>query len=287
MSVDTFGEASPQRRRLAAALRDLRRQAGLSGEALGAALGVSQSKVSRLERGQGLPEPAEAEAWAAATGASADQRAQLAELVEAAAVETVAFRRRIREGLVALQAETAELEASAGLLRVFQPVLVPGLLQTPPYARAVYEAAHPNGRSDIAEAVAARMNRQAILYEPAKRFEFVVSEAGLRWQLGPREVLLGQLDRLGTVASLPNVTLGIVPLAGTAPVWHTHGFVIFDDRDAEPVVHVETLTSALNVRSPDDVARYQEAFARLRDAALTGAEARNFLEAIVQDEGRR
>ena len=67
------------------------------------------------------------------------------------------------------------------------------------------------------------------------------------------------------------------------PVWHSHGFTIFSDRadDAEPVVHVETLTSAINVRNPADVARYQDAFERLRKVAAVGDEARALLQRLA------
>jgi len=147
----------------------------------------------------------------------------------------------------------------------------------------VFQAAHPSGRPDIAEAVATRINRQAILYDETRRFEFVLTEAGLRWRLGPRELVLGQLDRLGVLASLPNVTLGIIPLAPEVAVWHTHGFALFEDRDAESVVHVETLTSALNVREPADVAVYRGAFERLRTAAVVDAEALALLGRLGQE----
>jgi hypothetical protein len=239
--------------------------------------------VSRLELGQLVPSVGDVERWGKATGATADQLGQLLELTEAVTTEAVAWRRRLRRGLVALQQETAELEASAGTLREYRPLLVPGLLQTPAYARAVYEAMHTTGRPDIAEAVAARMNRQAILYSEGKRFEFVLTEAGLRWRLGPPELMLAQLDRLGQVATLPNVWLGIIPLHALVTTWHSHGFVIFDDRQDGPVVHVETLTSGLNVRNPDDVGRYLEAFERLQAAAVVGGQARALLEGLAAD----
>jgi transcriptional regulator with XRE-family HTH domain len=283
MTHGTFGEDSPQRFRLGEALRELRRAADLTGEQLATELGVSQSKVSRIELGQSVPAAVDVERWTAVTGAPAEQTAHLLELAERAGTEAVAWRRGLRGGLVGLQQETAALEASAQLIRSFHPVLVPGLLQTPAYAKAVFTAAHPAGRADVAEAVAARMNRQAILYEETRRYEFVLAEAGLRWRLGPTDLLLGQLDRLGVVATLPNVSLGIIPLAAELHAWHSHGFVIFAERDGESVVHVETLTSALNVHEPVGVTAYQEAFDRLQGSAVVGAEARALLERIAKD----
>jgi transcriptional regulator with XRE-family HTH domain len=282
--MSVFDEAHSQRQRLGQALRALREAAGLSGMELSRRSGISQSKVSRSELGQQLPSVGDLDRWAEETGATAEQRAELGELREQAATEAVAWRRHLRRGLEALQQETAELEASAGTIRVFHPVLVPGLVQTPAYAKAIYQAAHPAGREDLAEAVAARMNRQALLYDEAKRFEFVLSEAGLRWRLAPRDALLGQLDRLGMVASLPNVRLGIMPLAAEVTPWHSHSFNIFDDRpDDGPVVHIEMLTTGLNVRDPEDVAAYQQAFERLQAAAVHGDELRLMLERLAKE----
>jgi hypothetical protein len=82
---------------------------------------------------------------------------------------------------------------------------------------------------------------------------------------------------------LPNVTLGIIPLGPELPIWHTHGFVVFDERVGGPAVHIETLTSAINVRA-EDVKDYLEAFTRLQAAAaLTSSDARTILEQLAAE----
>lgn len=78
------------------------------------------------------------------------------------------------------------------------------------------------------------------------------------------------------------MTLGIIPLGPELPIWHTHGFVVFDERVGGPAVHIETLTSAINVRA-EDVKDYLEAFTRLQAAALTSSDARTILEQLAAE----
>ena len=279
--MSTFNEESPQRRRLGQALRDLRNTAKLSGMQLAERLDISQSAVSRYELGQQIPSLEEVRAWARAVGAE-DSIEELTGLVEAAATEAVVFRRtRVRRGLAGQQRDTAAIEASTGTLRSFNPTGIQGLLQTPAYAQAVFQAGHPD-RTDLAKAVAARMNRQQVLYAPGKRFHFVFGEPALRWWVGGRAVMLGQVDRVAQLATLPNVTIGILPLDRELQVWAQHGFTAFCDRadDAEDLVHVETLQTGLNIRNPEDVARYLDAFDRLAKASTTGDEAKALLSRL-------
>ena len=283
--MSVFGESSPQRQRLGRALRDLRHTAGVTGTQLATQLGISQSTVSRFETGQQIPSIAEVETWARTLGADDAAVAGLVELVDAAATDAVAFRRtRVRRGLAGQQQDTAAVEASAGLLRSFNPSGVQGLLQTPAYAQAIFAAAHP-GRTDLAAAVAARMARQEVLYAQGKLFHFILGEPALRWWRGSAEVMLGQLDRLGQMLTLPNVTLGILALDRQVPVWNHHSFTVFSDRadGAEDLVHVETLQTGLNIRNTEDVARYLDAFKRLAQVAVTGGQARTLLTRVTED----
>jgi transcriptional regulator with XRE-family HTH domain len=280
--VSALDEAAFQRRRLGAALRALRQGTGLSGLAFSRQIGLAQSKVSRVELGQQVPSADDLDRWLEATRAPAYQREELRQLREAAATEAMAWRRHRGRGLAALQEDVAAVEASAGNLHYWHPTLIPGILQTPAYARAVYEAVHGPDQPDLAEAVARRMNRQALLYEDRRRFEFVIGEPALRWWPAPAPVMLGQLDRLATVATLPNVTLGVLPF-GELPVWHTHHFTLYDDRDGGPLVHVERLEGGSNFRDPEDVARYAEAFKRLLEAAATGDDALALLDQVAEE----
>lgn len=279
-----FGEVPPQRQRLASALRSLRQAADLTTTELAERLGMSQSKVSRLELGRTTPTAADVQAWARVCGTPDAQLGSLMELIESVATEAVAWRRAIRRGLPQLQRDVQDLEASAGTIRSYQPVLIPGLLQTPEYARRIFAARDENGRADAAEAVGVRMERQKALYDESKHLEFVIGEAALRWRFGPRAAVVEQLNRIALAATLPTVTLGVIPLAAELTVWHSHGFNLFDERGGEPaLVHIELLTTGLTVSQADDVEEYRTAFARLLTAALRGEDVAAFVRALVSD----
>lgn len=231
-----------------------------------------------------MPTLADIDGWARVTGASADQRAELRRLAEAAAVETISWRKGVRRGLPGLQQDVGGLESSAASILNFQPTIVPGLLQTADYARRLVSSGYPDGRPDIAAAVTARLDRQAILYDDARNLEFVIAEAALRWRLGPPAMMLAQLDRIASVMTLTSVTIGIIPQAAEVAAWHVHGFAILDDRsDGGPVVRVETLTTGLSISEPDAVERYRQAFRLLRDAAVFGDKARTLIHALIAE----
>lgn len=280
----TSGNVPEPLRRLGLALRGLRLDAGMTGHQLAAQAGLSQSTVSRLELGQALPSPADVDGWARVTRASREQHAELRKLAEAAAVETISWSKAARRGLPELQQDVHELETAAATILNFQPTIFPGLLQTADYARRLVLSGYPSGRPDIAAAVAARLDRQAILYDDAKHLEFVIAEAALRWRLGPPPMMLAQLDRVASVATLANVTIGIIPQAAEVAAWHVHGFAILDDRDdGGPLVRVETLTTGLSISDPDAVERYRQAFRLLREAAVFDAQAVALIRALMAE----
>ncbi|MGH3935099.1 MAG: helix-turn-helix domain-containing protein [Pseudonocardiaceae bacterium] len=276
-----FGELSTQRRRLGEALRAVRAKAGLSGEQIAERLGISQSRVSRIELGQQAALVDLVRHWAEVTGAAED-RDELVGLAEAAGTEAVAWRTAMGRGLARLQQEARETERGAAALLSFQPVLVPGLLQVPEYARRIFAAGNPaHGPTEIATAVAARMDRQLVLYEGTTRADFVIAEAALRWRVGPPHVMLAQLDRITALAGLETVTVGLIPLDVQVDTWHEHGFNLVDGRpEDDPVVHVETQTSQVSTTDPAEVAFYRDAFVQLREAALYGPEADELLRRI-------
>lgn len=279
-----FGELSARRLELGAALRRLRKNASLSGEQIAQTTGISQSRVSRIELGQQSASPGVVRLWGQACGAD-DELDELAALADAAATVAVSWRKAMSEGLVKLQQDSRDLEASATLICNFQTVWVPGLLQLPEYARRIFDSEYGPGHPDIAAAVATRMNRQAILYDQAKHLEFILTEAALRWRAGPASLMLAQIEKIITVATLGNVTVGIIPQSAESSHWHDHGFNILDGRgDAgDPVVHVETLTNGLTITDPADVSAYKDAFARLRALAATGDDANTLLRLVMAD----
>lgn len=278
-----FGELSARRQELGAALRRLRKSAGLSGEEMAAALGISQSRVSRMELGQQVAVPVVIDSWARAAGVSDAERETLLGIAEGAAAEMVSWRKAMARGLAKLQEDSRELEANATTILNFQTAGIPGLLQIPEYARRVFATERQAAEADIAAAVAVRMNRQAIVYDGSKHLEFVMTEAAARWRLGSASLMRAQVEKIIGVIGLENVTLGVIPQDAEADVWHDHGFNVLEGQGDEAVVHVETLTRGLTITDPADVAAYKDAFSRLRKLAVTGADAQALLRQIISD----
>ncbi len=248
---------------------------------MASALGISQSRVSRMELGQQVADPAVIDGWARAAGASDAERETLLGVAEGAAAEMVSWRRAMARGLARLQEDSRELEASAAAILNFQTAGIPGLLQVPEYTRRVVAMERQASQADIAAAVAARMNRQAIVYSGSKHLEFVMTEAAARWRLGPAGLMRAQIEKIIGVISLENVTVGIIPQDAEADIWHDHGFNVLEGQGDEAVVHVETLTRGLTITDPAEVAAYKDAFSRLRKLAVTGAEAAELLRRIA------
>jgi transcriptional regulator with XRE-family HTH domain len=279
--MSTLSGKSARRRELGAALRTSRRDAGLTGPQLAGRLGIAQSSISRMENGRQLPSPDQVDAWARATGLGTAAARRLDELAAAAATEAVSWRRR---SLATMQTDTAGVEASAGLQRGYHPLLVPSLLQVAGYARASYRARaalYGQGDREVDAAVEARMARQALLHEPGHRFEYLVTEAGLRWPFVDAETQRAQLDRLELALAMPNLTLGVLPLVETGPVWRWSGFTMYLDRgEPEDLVVTEDLAAGLTIRDPADVHRYELAWKQLEALAVYGADAGRLLASL-------
>jgi Domain of unknown function (DUF5753) len=133
--------------------------------------------------------------------------------------------------------------------------------------------------NDINEAVRARVRRQEVLYQPDKRFHFVLTEATLRYRLCLPEVMLGQLDRLVTFGALPNVRLGIIGFETAYVVAPAHGFWLLDnDR-----VMVETFSAELNLAQPQEIELYSSIFDQMAAVASYGRAARAIVTRAIDD----
>ena len=265
--------------RLAAQLRALREDAGLTGTSLAQQVGWGQSKVSKIETGRQLPTEEDIRHWCRAVGAPATKIDELLASREHAKVEFGAWRDEYRttEGAAGRQADIRALEARATRIGEFQPAFIPGLLQTAQYARELLMAWAVDGaqgalgidEADVDGLVVARMQRQQLLYQPDKQVQMVVLEAALYSRVCAPETIAGQLDRLIAITSLPNVDFGIIPFTAFLPVFPICSFMIFDTE----LVTAETLTGEQQVNEPDQIALYDRFFTLLRDSAVHGRDA--------------
>ncbi|MFG2887815.1 helix-turn-helix domain-containing protein [Streptomyces sp. NPDC048297] len=272
MPISPSSSAQSARENVARRLRDLRRNAGLTVTELASRCGWHHAKTSRIENARTPPSPTDIRLWCRATDA-VDQVADLIAASQHAESLYREWRRRARTGLAKLQESYTELYRSTELLRVYSPVVVPGLLQTEGYARALLSmsARFLEVPDDGAEAAAARLERSQVIHEPGHRYVFLIEEAVLHYQLGDADAMAAQLGYLLTAGALPQVSFGIIP-TGTCDrvLWPQETFDVHDDT----LVSVELLSAEVNVTQPSEIALYVRAFEQLRSMAVYGADAR-------------
>jgi transcriptional regulator with XRE-family HTH domain len=270
-----------RRRELGALLRALRQQRNLTVEQVAASLLCSSSKVSRMETGHGVATPRDVR--------------DLCDLYE---VTDEAERNRMmqlaRDGKQQGWWQSYDLdfstyvglEAEAIAIRRYQSTIVPGLLQTPDYARAVHEADIPRLEpARIDELVEVRMTRQRLLAEnPALRFWVVLDEAVLHRAVGGARVMGAQLDRLIEATSLPNVTMQVISYTvGAHPAMDSTFSMLEFGASVPSVVYVEGLVGWIYVESPHDIARYRQVFEYLCTIALNPQESTKLIKRVAEN----
>jgi hypothetical protein len=256
-----------RRRRLAAELRRLRENANLTIDEVGEKLECSASKVSRIETAHVGVTPRDVRDMLDLYGVESERLEALVQLAREARkkgwwhtyndVFTGAF---------------VGLEAEATLLRVYQALLVPGLLQTEDYMRSVIKSTRPeSSAAQVDKRVAARLARQKLLHSTdPPRYWAVIDEAVLHRPVGGDGVMRSQMERLVELGSLPHVTLQVMPFSAGAHAGMEGPFLIFGfPEQADPdVAYVEYNTAEAYLEEPSDVDRYRVLFDHLRASAL-------------------
>lgn len=287
---DSLAEPTRHRRRLGRVLLGLRETAGLNQTEFGVRAGMNQSKVSRLETARQVPTVVEAQAWADAARAPADVREQLLERVDAALTETTSWSDEVRKGVADKQRRIGNEERAATVSREFA-VIVPGLLQTAEYTRRLFymqAALQPELFPDVPAGLAAWAERQQLLYESGRRFEFVLTEAALRWRAGPEEsprMLAAQLRHIASASTLDTVRFGVIPWNKAVQVCPMHGFVLRGEPGVEEDVEVSiyTTTRELRIRDEAQIFVYLELWGKLCEDAVFGEDARDLLRSLAQE----
>ncbi len=267
--IDVARGHSPtvRRRRLASELRRFRELAELTIEEVGEKLECSASKISRIETGHVGVTPRDVRDLLELYGVEEDRRQAFVQLAREARQKGWwhAYTEVFTGSFVGL-------ETDASSLHTHQALLVPGLLQTEDYTRAVIRAIRPDvEEAEVDKRVKGRLARQRLLTEPhPPEYWAVLDEAVLHRVTGGPEVMHAQLTRLVQAAALPNVTLQVVPFGAGAHAGMEAPFLIlgFPEQADPDVVYVENTTSGVYLEQPSDVRRYTLMFDHLRAAAL-------------------
>ena len=182
--------------------------------------------------------------------------------------------RRDQENRLPLHERTKVLKAYVG-------TVVPGFLQTPEYATALLSAISDfhGTPDDIAEAVAARMQRKRLVQSGGRRYIAILEEAVLRQVIGGAEVMAGQLGHLLEATIFPGLSLGVIPFGAAGRlVWPLEAFTVFDDTR----VYVELLSAQVTVTAPSEIVLYARAFEKLSGLAVYGEAARARIMDAIQ-----
>jgi transcriptional regulator with XRE-family HTH domain len=253
-------------------LRSLRQGADLSGAALAAKLGWIQPRISKIETGKQMPTAEDVAAWARACGADDATVDELLGVRVDAEVQHKRWQQQVRGGQAAIQQDYDGMVRAATVIRNAEVTTVPGLLQTPDYARYQAHQAvrlHDADPAEIEATVAARIRRQDVLYDTTKQFEFVITEAALRLVLCPRDAMQAQLDRLlGLTFGRANVWFGIIPFGVELLTVPQNRFLMLDE-----TVLVEDFADEVTYRG-ERAATYAKAMDLLKAEAVEGESAR-------------
>lgn len=232
--------------------------------------GLTQAKISRAEQGRFPLSPAEAEAFADGLGATPEQRRRLLELATARAAASAVGRRQLIDNAHVIQRRIADLQATerTKILRGWVPELVPGILQTEDYTRAVL------GREPSEEWWVPRRAQKEILDWTDRQVHLIVGEAALRFGLGSPAVMVAQLGHLAEALAWPRLRLGIVLLDVVQPFLPPHGFYVYGEHAASQATEVGTTF----ITEAKDVEQFVADHAALEGIAVYGEEARRAIE---------
>jgi transcriptional regulator with XRE-family HTH domain len=287
--VPDHGSPLVRGRRLAAELRRLRLRTGLTGEEVAQRLGWSESKVSRIELHRtGVKE------------ADLRRLLDLYEVGEPRRGELLALAREsARKGWLEVVGSTfppeystyLAAEAEARSVWNWEPQVIPGLLQTPDYARAVmqvWEAMWAAPPSETARRVEARLMRQQLLTrQPPLELSAVIDESVLRRRYGDHRVMHEQLQRLNELGELPSVAVRILPLDSDRPLAAgAFAYMQFPQVHEVPMhdlVSVEHLDGSYHLEEESQTYRYRVAFEHLRRYALDPVRSRDLIARVARE----
>ncbi|WP_435818264.1 helix-turn-helix domain-containing protein [Micromonospora matsumotoense] len=251
---------------LGAQLRRLREASGVTREGAGWEIRSSESKISRMELGRvGFKERDVADLLTLYGVTAADDRDALLKLARDA--NSPGWWHRYGDVLPGWFQSYLGLEAAAALIRSYEVQFVPGLLQTPEYARAVVLLGHRGAAvEEVDRRVELRVQRQQVLHraDPPQLWA-VIDEAVLRRPIGGPQVMRGQLTALIEATRSPHVRLQVIPFdaGGHAAAGGAFTILRFGDDDLPDIVYIEQLTSALYLDKREDLDYYAAAMERL------------------------
>jgi len=269
-------------RRLAAELRRLRSEAGLSREQVENQTGVNEGTLYRIETARARPQRRTLTALLDLYGADERVKADLLEVARSSGGQ--GWARPYDWQLPGEYAAYISFEAEARAVHNYESLFIPGLLQTPDYGQAMVQGLLPSATAEeVDQRVQARTERQKLLdSEHPLDLWAVMDEAAIRREVGGTRVMAAQLDHLAQATRRPNVTVQVITFGSGAHPGMPGSFVHMEFRnDLGPdLVYVDTLVGDIFLEADDDIRRYRSMFDHLRAIALSPAETTRLITAI-------
>jgi len=266
-------------------LRDYRVVNQLSTRAVADRLGWAYSTVNRIETGKRKTTVEEVAALLVVYNVRGTERDRLLEL--AREVDQPGWWETGHPGVQRQLTALIGFEATANRIVDVAPVLMPGLLQTPEYTRALLLSMDVPDRL-IETMVAMRLGRQAILTKPdPPEYVAIIDEAVLRRPIGGHRTMIDQLHRILKEMTRQNVTVQVIPLSVGGHAGLDGPYVVLDYVKSRTIVHLEHKRSGSFVDEPDEVEPFTDATARLRQIALSPVDTREFLAALAAEYEQR
>jgi transcriptional regulator with XRE-family HTH domain len=275
--------ATVRHRRLAAQLRQMREAAGMTQEDVAERTGKDRSTLYRLESALQRPQRSTLIQLMDIYGVEDPHRGELLTLLKESAQR--GWVQPYRSELPEVYSDYIGFEDEARSISNYESLFVPGLLQTEDYARAVIKGTLPHATTEEVEnRLSARMARQTLLTRnDPPRLWAIMDEAAARRQVGGRKIMAAQLGKLREAASLPNVTIQVIPFeAGAHPGMHGSFIALdFPDPADQSIVYVESMAGDLFLEEETEISRYIVVFEHLRAAALRPDESLSLLAAVA------
>jgi transcriptional regulator with XRE-family HTH domain len=279
-----FTPPTPRSRRLGREIRRLREARNWTLDHAGAVVGCSGSRIGRIETGDIKPRPRDVLEILVAYEEALDGEPGKSLLEMARELREVGWWQR-QSSLPSKFQTFLAYEEEALEVKNFEPTLVPGLLQTEAYARAVLSVDPQASADTVEQRVKARMKRQELLTRAKKplRLHAIVSEAALLVEVGSPEVMREQLLHIVETARRTHVTVQILRFAAGAHMADHGGFVIMSFEEGLPLGYIDTLGGSLFLEAPDDIGRLVTVYDHLRELALSPAESARHIKGKVDE----
>ncbi|MBQ6643681.1 MAG: helix-turn-helix transcriptional regulator [Saccharopolyspora sp.] len=270
-------------RRVSSELKELRLRSGLSAEEVASALGISMSKLSRMETGQRGLYADDVSALLGLYHVPWQRRAEILALVRSGADRNWW---QVRDGrLPQMWQDLIRFEKDATAIHNYESLVIPGLLQTSEYAAAISEGTDDGlTPAQVDALVGARMSRQTVLHAPRDpQFEFLLEEALLRRPVGTAGLMYRQLRHLITVGGRSNVEVRVLPTSAGVHAGLEGPFVLLEFRDHPALVYLENRWSSAFLEEPEHVAGARECLRSLHDVALPEPASLEFVASIADE----